>query len=271
MGGGASKEVTTASPSTPGWNPQREEWWTSVSSSYENITSIGDALTSCYSLLEASWSTRSENYKFLSETKLRHALSSCKTFLNLSIAKELHRQESEAQYWFNVNLISSALSTVLFIAITFTIARLRRLTILRQRMKRYMPNSWFEKKTTPTSWFKKSPSPTKTKPTFSTQLPVQITPEYHLPNPYHLPLTHQAQQGMPGAPPTPYPVAAYRNSHNVNNVVNNVHGDRHLPNTRGQAEATDYTEQVATIDRQIAMIGSAGRARGGRGSQAETD
>ena len=65
-------------------------------------------------------------------------------------------------------------------------------------------------------------------------------------------------------------MAAYRNSHNVNNVVNNVHSDRHLP-TRGQIEDTDHAEQVASIDRQIARIGSAGRARGGRDSQTETE
>ena len=146
MGGGPSSEATTIAPNTPGWNPKMEDWYTSISRSYENSTTIGDALTSCYSLLEASWSTRSENYKFLSESKLRHALSSCKSFLNLAISKEIHRQESEAAYWFNVNLVSSALSTVLFIAITFTIARLRRSNTLRQRMKRYMPDKWFDRK-----------------------------------------------------------------------------------------------------------------------------
>merc|ERR1712030_33096 len=98
---------------------------------YENSTTIADSLTSCYALLEASWSTRSENYKFLSESKLRHALSSCKAFINLAISKELTHQESEAAYWFQVNLLSSALSTVLFITMTCLIARLRRSNRLR--------------------------------------------------------------------------------------------------------------------------------------------
>ena len=62
MGGGESK---TAGESTPGWlqfdtpvgatwSPEHELWWTSVSSQYEIISSIGDALSSCYSLLDAS-------------------------------------------------------------------------------------------------------------------------------------------------------------------------------------------------------------------------
>ena len=67
MGGGESKISEAASTpigASPGpvghWNPAREEWWTSVSSSYENITTVGDALTSCWTLLESSWSIRSE-------------------------------------------------------------------------------------------------------------------------------------------------------------------------------------------------------------------
>ena len=269
MGGGASKEVTTASPSTPGWNPQREEWWTSVSSSYENITSIGDALTSCYTLMEASWSTRSENYKFLSETKLRHVLSSCKTFLNLSIAKELQQDKNEAQYWFHVNLATSALSTILFIVITFMVARLRRSTRLRQRMKQYMPTSWFEKKSVATAWYKKTPTLRKQKSPFPPQHlqpPVHIVPDYPQQDPYHQPIANHTQQGssMPGAPGGQYPVAASRNSHSVNNF----HSDKHLPITGTQNEDMDHAEHVARIDQQIARLGSGGRGQG-RDSQTE--
>ena len=175
MGGGPSTEAIPTM--APGWNPKTEDWYTSISRSYENSTSIGDALTSCYSLLEASWSTRSENYKFLSESKLRHALSSCKSFLNLAISKELHKQESEAAYWYNVNLLSSALSTILFIAITYLIARLRRSNSLRGRMKRYMPEKWFDRADKTKSWFRRSPKPANSTAAFSPSVPIQLAPD----------------------------------------------------------------------------------------------
>ena len=61
MGGGGSKadEAASTGASTSSgpighWNLAREEWWTSVSSSYKNIMTVGDALTTCYSLLELS-------------------------------------------------------------------------------------------------------------------------------------------------------------------------------------------------------------------------
>merc|ERR1712240_103855 len=81
MGKSTSGQEVLSSKSMFGkWNAARETWWTSTSSTYENITSIGDASTSCYSLLESSWSVRSKGVRFLSELKLRHSLSSCKTF-----------------------------------------------------------------------------------------------------------------------------------------------------------------------------------------------
>ena len=164
----------SAYPGTIGhWNPAREEWWTSVSSSYENITTVGDALTSCWSLLESSWSIRSEGYRFLSDYKLRHALSSCKTFLNLSIMKELQDNRNEAQYWFYINIATSALSAILFVFTTYMFARLRRSTRLRQKMKKFLPASWFEKKRTP--WYKMSP-----RKKMSTPLPnKQLQPWHH--------------------------------------------------------------------------------------------
>ena len=81
MGNSTSGQTELSSKSMFGkWNAARENWWTSTSSMYENITSIGDALMSCYSLLESSWSVRSKGVQFLSELKLRHSLSSWKTF-----------------------------------------------------------------------------------------------------------------------------------------------------------------------------------------------
>ena len=61
MGGGGSKAdeaepkgVSASSGPIGHWNPAREEWWTSISLSYENITTVGDALTSYWTLLESS-------------------------------------------------------------------------------------------------------------------------------------------------------------------------------------------------------------------------
>ena len=90
-----------------------------MSSSYENITSVGDSLTSCWSLLESAWSVRSENYRFVSSHKLRHALSACKTFLNLSIEKELNACENSEAMWFYGNIISAVISTILFIITSY--------------------------------------------------------------------------------------------------------------------------------------------------------
>ena len=55
MGNSTSGQEVLSSKSMFGnWNAARESWWTSTSSMYENITSVGYALTTCYSLLESS-------------------------------------------------------------------------------------------------------------------------------------------------------------------------------------------------------------------------
>ena len=92
MGQGNSisgQEVLSSKSMFGTWTEARESWWTSTSSTYENITSVDDALNSCYSLLESSWSVRSERLHFLSEVKLRHSLLSFKTFLNLACLREV--------------------------------------------------------------------------------------------------------------------------------------------------------------------------------------
>ena len=103
-----------------------ESWWTSTSSSYENITSICDALTTCCSLLESSWSIRREGLQFLNELKLRYSLSSCKTFLNLACLHEVSNNQQDATYNFKVNLATSILLTLLFITMGIIMQRLRR-------------------------------------------------------------------------------------------------------------------------------------------------
>ena len=105
MGNSTSGQETFCSKSMFGrWNATREKWWTSTSSTYENITSIGDTLTSCYSLLESIWSVRSEGVRFLSELKLHHLLSSCKTFLNLACLHGVRENRYTAKYWFTATL-----------------------------------------------------------------------------------------------------------------------------------------------------------------------
>merc|ERR1712112_470246 len=108
------------------WNAARENWWMSTSSTYKNITSVGDALMSCYSLLESSWSVRSEGLRFLSELKLQHSMSSCKTFLNLAVLHEVRENCYTAEYWFTVNLVTSITSTLLFMVLGILLKRLRR-------------------------------------------------------------------------------------------------------------------------------------------------
>lgn len=58
MGGGElktpRKEVLTSKSMFGTKTAERELWWTMTASMYENITSISDALTTCYLLLESS-------------------------------------------------------------------------------------------------------------------------------------------------------------------------------------------------------------------------
>ena len=130
MGRGGSKtpgqEVLTSRSMFGILAAEREAWWTATASTYENITSIGDALTTCYSLLESSWLVRSKGLRFLNELKLRHSLSSCKTFLNLACLHEVRNNQQDSAYWFNINLATSILSTLMFITLGIMLQRLRR-------------------------------------------------------------------------------------------------------------------------------------------------
>merc|ERR1712240_395567 len=123
------------------WALARESWWTSTSSTYENITSIGDALTTCYSLLESGWSVRSEGLRFLSELKLRHSMSSRKTFLNLAVLPEVRENCYTAEYWFTLNLVTSITSTLLFIIMGILLQKLRRSNRIRAKLERFLLTS----------------------------------------------------------------------------------------------------------------------------------
>ena len=168
-----------------------------------------------------------------------------------------------------LNLATSALSTILFIITTYTVARLRRSTRLRQKMKQFMPISWFEKKKESTPWYKKAPIKRKQKSPFPTQHlqpPVQVVPDYPQQDPFHQPIAHHTQES-PGMPGGQYPVAAARNSLSVN-TINSIHTDRQLAITRTQSEDMGHAEHVARLNQQIARLGSGGRGRG-RDSQTE--
>ena len=73
MGGGGSKtpgqEVVSSRTMFGTWTAEHEAWWTTTASTYENITTIGDALITFYLLLESSWLVRSEGLRFLNELK----------------------------------------------------------------------------------------------------------------------------------------------------------------------------------------------------------
>lgn len=60
MGGGGSKEPGEEEHSPRAllgvWTALREAWWTSTASTYKIISSVGDALTSCCSMSDSSWS-----------------------------------------------------------------------------------------------------------------------------------------------------------------------------------------------------------------------
>ena len=119
MGSGTSTqppEPQESSDMVSAWNPHTETWYSNMA--MENSSTISESLASCYALLESSWSTRSAGNRFISEPRLRHALSSCKAFINLAIQKELSSCQTEASYWYSVNLLSSAIGTVLFITLT---------------------------------------------------------------------------------------------------------------------------------------------------------
>merc|ERR1712237_74391 len=156
------------------WNPQSESWYSKMS--MENSSTISESLTSCYALLEASWSTRSAGNRFISEPRLRHALSSCKAFINLAIQTELSSCQTEASYWYTVNLLSSAVGTVLFIAITCLIARLRRSNRVKSKMKRFLPERWFDMENKQKSWFHRSPPKAKSRVAFTATAPVNTHP-----------------------------------------------------------------------------------------------
>ena len=149
MGEGGSKtpgqEQLSSRALLGGWTAERESWWTSTASTYENISSIGDALMTCYSMLESSWSVKSEGLLFLNEYKLHYSLSRCKTFLNLAFLSEVQENRADMECWFTMNLIFSLLSALIIIFLSIIIARLRWSNRPWSRMAKYLPARWKDK------------------------------------------------------------------------------------------------------------------------------
>ena len=99
MGGGRSK--TTACNCTMSLADSREAWFQSLVIN-QKINSTGEALQICFSLIEGSWSRRSETFRFVHDDKLRHALTSCRSMLNLAIESEKNEDAAAAEFWWLV-------------------------------------------------------------------------------------------------------------------------------------------------------------------------
>ena len=109
---------------------------------YKNIMSVGDTLTTCYSMPKLSWSLQSDGLRFLNEYKFCHSFSSPKTFLNLVVLNKLRQNRANQEWWFTMNLLTSLLSALMFVLLFIILARIRRFNRLRSKMAMYLPTSW---------------------------------------------------------------------------------------------------------------------------------
>ena len=155
MGGG----ISTETPPTDIPAVELEAWYTEMK--YENSSTISEALSSCYGALENTWSSKSGDYRLVSETKLRSSIASCKSFVSLALNKQLSTCRDEGDYWYRVNIASGATSTVLFVFMTILLTRLRRSNRIKNKLKSYRPHLDVKKKSL-FSWMRKSPSPDQT-------------------------------------------------------------------------------------------------------------
>ena len=92
----------------------REAWFNSLVIN-QKINSTGEALQICFSLIEGSWSRRSESFRFVHDQKLRHALTSCRSMINLAIESEKNEDAASAEFWFWTDMVTSGIMTVLFV------------------------------------------------------------------------------------------------------------------------------------------------------------
>ena len=151
MGGGQSTTttVTPVTASTP--ELHLEPWFAEMK--YENSSTVSEGLSSCYGAMEAAWTSRLGNYKLVSDIKLKHSYSSCKSYLELALHRELSVCQDNGQYWYTINVASSATSTVLFVFMTILLARLRRSNRIKNKLKRHLPDKFWKKTKKTRSWF----------------------------------------------------------------------------------------------------------------------
>ena len=208
---------------------------------YENSSTVSEALSSCYGTLEATWSSKSGNYRLVSETKLQNSISSCKGFLSLAINKELSICHDNGAYWYRVNVASGATSTLLFIVLTILFARLRRSNKLKNKMKRHLPEKFFnvkDKNKSCFTWKRKSPSP---------------GPAYHTTTPIYQPL-HSTSPSSPAFSTTTTKESDYHyileNPYKISGQFNNIQGSSQLgpiPLTQPQHVLTTPSYPSRTI------------------------
>ena len=158
-----------------------------------------------------------------------------------------------------MNVITSALSAVMFVFTTFLVARLRRSARVRQKMQRFLPHSWFEHKDSKkqTRWYKKSK---KEKPDVGLHQPWQHSGSRYPPS--CVPAI-QHEQDTPGMPGGHYPIARARTEWpNTVNEVNTVERQMAIP-VRSQTVDSSINmsreEHLARLDRQIAELDAARR------------
>ena len=62
---------------------------------------------------------------FVHDTKLRHALTSCRSMINLAIEAEKKEDASSLEFWFWADIVTSGIATVLFILSAYFYINLR--------------------------------------------------------------------------------------------------------------------------------------------------
>ena len=112
----------------------REKWFQNLVID-QKINSTGEALQICFSLIEASWSRRSETWRFVHDDKLRHALTSCRSMLNLAIESERNNDAAAAEFWFYSEIVTSSIMTILFFLCCYFYKKLRDSKTVRRTYK----------------------------------------------------------------------------------------------------------------------------------------
>ena len=191
---------------------QHEPWFAEMK--YEDSATVSEGLSSCYGAMEAAWSSRSGSYKMINDIKLKHSYSSCKSYLELALHRELSQCQDEGSYWYTINVASSATSTILFILLTVLLARLRRSNRIKSKLKRHLPEKLWNKTKKTKSWFRKkhgddsdpdqtAHSRSPSGPAFS--IPTAHTDDYHYmgENQYKPPVHLDNNIGYPRREPRP--------------------------------------------------------------------